>query len=134
MPVLGPRLREMFAALLHVAKCLSCILVRVGRFESPGTFQGILRSRLIQGLANRLQVGLVASRNGVEVEEFHVVTTSIVVAADEPCILGNVDAFLAQALADLRPVGHGCKKPRVWTAATPSTSSAVVGRLVRIVE
>jgi hypothetical protein len=67
------------------------------------------------------------SRNHIKIEEFHVVTTSIVVAADEPCVPGDLDAFLPQALADLQPVGHRCKKPCIWTAATPSTGSAVVG-------
>src|SRR5689334_13901590 len=127
MPILRPRLREMFASLLHVAKRLARIRVRVGRFESSGTFPCVLRSGLIQGVANRVQVGLVGSRNRIKIEKFHVVTTRIVVAANEPSILGNVDAFLPQALADLRPVRHCCKKPCVWTSATPSTGSAVVG-------
>ena len=134
MPILGSRLREMFAAFLHVAKRSDCIRIRGARFESPGALPCVLCSRLIQGVANRLQIGLMRGGNRIEIEEFHVVTASIVIAADEPRIRGNVDALLPQALADFRPVGHCGKKSRVRAAAAPPTGPTVVRRLVRIVE
>src|SRR5215469_6477457 len=74
------------------------------------------------------------SRNRIKIEEFHVVAARVVVAADEPGILGNVDALLPQALADLRPVGHCGKESCVRTATTSPARPAIVCRLVRIVK
>src|SRR6185437_3266992 len=74
------------------------------------------------------------SRNRIEIEKFHIIAATIVVAADEPCVLGKGDPFLPQPLADLWPVGHCGKKSCVRSAAAPPASSAIVCRLVRIVK
>ena len=134
MPILGSRLGEMFAAFLHVAKRLGRIRIRGARFKSPGALQCVLRSRLIQGGANRLQIRLMRGGNRIEIEEFHVVAASIVIAADEPRIRGNIDAFRPQALAYFLPVGHCGKKPCIRAAAAPPAGPAVMSRLVGIVE
>ena len=134
MPILGSRLGEMFTAFLHVAKCLDCIRIRGARFKSPGALQCVLCSRLIQGGANQLQIRLMRGGDRIEIEEFHVVAARIVIAADEPRIRGNIDAFRPQALANFRPVGHCGKKSRIRAAAAPPTGPTVVRRLVGIVE
>ena len=134
MPILGSRLREVLAAFFHMTERCVRIRIRGARFESPGALEGVLRSRLIQGAANRLQIGLVRGGERVEIEEFHVIAAGIVIAADEPRIRGNVDASLPQAVANFRPVGHGGKEPRVGAAAASPAGSAIMGRFVRIVE
>ena len=58
MPILGPRLREMLAAFLHVAKRTLGIRIRGARFKSPGALKCVLCSRLIKGATNGLQIRL----------------------------------------------------------------------------
>ena len=70
----------------------------------------------------------------MQIEEFYVIATSVVVAADEPGIFRNVDALLPQQCAYFRPVSHGGKKPSIRSAATPPTGPTVMSRFVGIVE
>ena len=82
----------------------------------------------------RVRSARCVSGSASSVVEFHVVTTRIVISANEPGVIGNFDAALAQVVAHLGPVGHGREKPRIGSAAASSARSTIVGRFVRVVQ
>src|SRR5579872_779052 len=94
----------------------------------------ILCPGFFERLARALQVGPVGTRNDVKIVEFHVIATRVVIPAEEPRVRGNVDAALAQKVANLGTVGHGCKQPGVGPTPAPPASSAVMRRLVGVIQ
>ena len=81
-----------------------------------------------------LEVVAVRGRQGIEVEELHVIAARIVIAADEPGVGRNVDAPLAQPITNFGAVGHGRKQPRVGAAAASPAGTAIMGRFVRVIQ
>src|SRR5260370_36538731 len=71
MPILRPRFREVFAALLRMAERSVRSGVTGARLESPAALVCVPRSCLVEGLTNVVQIGLMRDGKGIYVVEFH---------------------------------------------------------------
>src|SRR5579864_2395114 len=73
MPVLRPRLSEMFASFFHVAERGVWPRMRRARFESANTLLSVSRSGLVERFANAIEISPVSRRKRIEIEQLHVV-------------------------------------------------------------
>src|SRR5262245_45662169 len=117
MPILGPRLREVFAAFLHMAQRLFRTSVRRTRLKPPRALMGVTACGSFERRADALQFGLMRRRKEIQIEEFHIIAASVVIAADEPCVRGDVDTHPLQTEIYFGAVGHGGEEASVGSAA-----------------
>src|SRR6185437_10211022 len=70
----------------------------------------------------------------IEIEEFDVVVAGIVITANEPGVLGNVDPFFSQPVTHFLSVSHCGKKPCIRPASPTSACAAIMSRLMWIIQ
>ena len=90
----------MLASLFHMPECDWGSGFRRARFEPADPLLGIVCAGQFQVLANAVHIGLVCGRQGIQIEELDIIAAGVVITADEPGIVWNVDAALPQTQPD----------------------------------
>ena len=111
----------------------------VGRFPRGGTGQppapleGLGRPGTLEVVRQRRQLLPVRGRNLVHVVELDAVRGRNVLGGEEPEVVGNRQAALAQHRTNLRLIAHRGEGPRIGIAVLAAARPAVQGAEVRIV-
>ena len=134
MAVLRPRLRQIGGASLHVGQRRQRRIPARDRVEPAAPFVRLAPPRRLNRLPGSLEQRLATRRDEILVEERDRVVAGVALGSDEPG--GRVDGqpLGGQQLAHARVVGHLREGPGVRPAASAPARTAVVGRLVRVVE